>query len=90
MTNAKMSGNFLEYIILLQIHEEFSLISNRSITFFDVKVGTRQGDVHGPTLFNFNVASLLYADDLVILSTTANGRRLVLNIIVTLGNYQSI
>ena len=74
--------------------------------FFQVKIGTRQGDVLSPTLFNlfindiidqlqnvnsdpaiidsYKVTTLLYADDLVIISTSPKGLQSCIDV---LSNY---
>ena len=91
-----INGNFLRYIQNSYSSMESCVKFSSGLSdFFKVKVGTRQGDVLSPTLFNlfindivdslndanphpvllesFKITTLLYADDLVIFSTSPEG-----------------
>lgn len=102
-----INGNFLKYIKHLYSSMESCLKFPQGISnFFQVKIGTRQGDVLSPTLFNlfindiidqlqsvnsdpaiidnYKVTTLLYADDLVIISTSPKGLQSCIDV---LSNY---
>ena len=88
-----ITGNFLQLISTIYKQTKCAIKINQQLThLFSYKKGIRQSDPLSPTLFNIfvnnspvnlddeeNISSLMYADDLVIMSTSIEGLQKMLD-----------